>query len=80
MNFIYTQQGEPQAFKAPLTYSDDWFGSLLFLTTPSTLRLYESNLYLDNAKSETKAIKTFFSFGESVISPAMFDPECLIHW
>ena len=65
LNFLRTVRGDLEAIRTPLAYSNDWFGALVFYMLPSTLKYRESNLYLDNAKSETQAIKTFWSFGMS---------------
>lgn len=62
LNFIRSVRGDLEAIRTPLAYSKDWFGALVFYMLPSTLKYRESNLYLDNANSETQNIKTFWSF------------------
>ncbi|KAI9565712.1 vitellogenin fused with superoxide dismutase [Daphnia sinensis] len=61
MNFVFVERGERLAVVQPSVYSKDWFGTLAFAAMPSTLRQREWSLYLDNASSETKAIKTIIS-------------------
>ncbi|XP_057372284.1 vitellogenin-like [Daphnia carinata] len=61
MNFVFVERGETLALAQPFVYSKDWFGTLAFAASPSTLRQREWSLYLDNASSETKAIKTIIS-------------------
>jgi hypothetical protein len=74
MKWVVTQTGDLQFFKSPMAYNKDWFGTLAFAAMPTTLRHSEYNLYLDNSNSETKAIKTYFSFAskttDKVDSPA----------
>ena len=67
MNLVWTERGDVQALKAPNAYTQDWFGYLLFSALPSTLRYHESNLHLDQSKSETKIIKTSFTLGNCSI-------------
>ncbi|EFX76382.1 hypothetical protein DAPPUDRAFT_213992 [Daphnia pulex] len=61
MSLVVTERGDVQAMKSPKAYNQDWFGYLLFSALPSTLRYHETNLFLDQTKSETKTIKTTFS-------------------
>ena len=61
MDFVFVERGERLAVVQPSVYSKDWFGTLAFAAMPSTIRQREWSLYLDNASSETKAIKTIIS-------------------
>lgn len=63
MSMVVTERGDVQALKSPKPYNQDWFGYLLFSALPSTLRYHETNLILDQTRSETKTIKTTFSLG-----------------
>jgi hypothetical protein len=65
MSLVVTERGDIQALKSPKAYNQDWFGYLLFNVLPSTLRYHETNLFLDQTKSETKTIKSTFSLGKS---------------
>lgn len=51
----------------PASFNEDWFGMALFYVLPSTVRYHECNLILDNTISDTKTIKSSFSFGKSVM-------------
>jgi hypothetical protein len=62
LNFIFTQIGDEHAIKSPLPYNKDFFGLVTFLALPSTVRHHEQSLILDLSSSETKAVKTFWSF------------------
>jgi len=61
LNMIWTERGDAQSIKAPASFNEDWFGSLIFSVLPSTLRFHERNLILDNTQSETKVIRTILS-------------------
>ena len=54
--------GDEHAINSPLTYTEDLFGLLTFASLPSTVRHVEQSLLLDLSQSETKAIKTLWSF------------------
>uniref|UniRef100_A0A0P6FDP9 Copper-zinc cu-zn superoxide dismutase n=1 Tax=Daphnia magna TaxID=35525 RepID=A0A0P6FDP9_9CRUS len=79
LNMLLTERGDVQALRAPNAYNQDWFGYLLFSALPSTLRYHETNLFLDQAKSETKIIKSSFSIvvkqGEEVNSELLEEEE-----
>ena len=64
---IWAERGDAQSIKAPASFNEDLFGSLLFSVLPSTLRFHERNLMLDNANSETKVIKTLLSISKQLI-------------
>jgi len=62
LNWELSEFGDVQAFKRPMVYSKDWFGSLLFSSAlPQSLRHAEWSLKLDNPRSETDVIKTYVS-------------------
>ena len=61
LNLIVAERGDVQALKTPLTYSNDWFGSVAFYALPSTLRFREVAVILDIASSESKVVKSWIS-------------------
>ena len=76
LNLERVEFGDVQAFKRPMVYSKDWFGSMLFQATlPQSLRHAEWSLQLDNSQSETDVIKTYMSI--STYSHAVFFCENL---
>lgn len=64
LNFLWNQKGDARALNQPWPYNDDWLGTLAFQGLPTTLRVLEQNLILDNTRSETKSIKTFFGLSK----------------
>lgn len=62
MNLYYVERSDALAQYQPFAYNQDFFGFFLFSQLPYTLRQREVNFYFDVASSETKAIKTYFSF------------------
>lgn len=66
LSFTWNEKGEPAALRQPWPYNEDWLGSILFQGLPSTLRLYEQSLILDNRKSETKTLKTYFGWSKCI--------------
>jgi len=78
MSLVVSERGDIQALKSPKAYNQDWFGYLLFNVIPSTLRYHETNLILDQTKSETKIIKSIFSLASKQaedINPDVMDDE-----
>merc|ERR1740128_917044 len=62
MKWELSEFGDVQAFKRPMVYAKDWFGSLLFTPTlPQSFRHAEWSLKLDNSQSETDVVKTYVS-------------------
>ena len=51
------------AFKSSQAYAEDFFGTFVFSAMPFSVRHVNYSLFLDNTQSQTKAIKTFLSFG-----------------
>ena len=64
MNFAWIERGDVLSLWQPQAYTKDWFGTLAFISMPSTIRHREFSLILDGESSETKAIKTFWSWGK----------------
>jgi len=71
MNFFYQVKSDVHAHYQSFPYNEDFFGTFAFFTFPSTLRQHEKHLYFDAPSSETKAIKTYFSW--SAKSDSKFD-------
>jgi hypothetical protein len=71
LNLYYVEKADAHAQYQPFPYNKDFFGTFFFFTLPSTLRHRERHFFFDVASSETKSIKTYFSW--SAKSDSKFD-------